>query len=413
MMHMNKFQKYVVIQLKRACKSLPIALAISLFLLLGFSIVFAGVIEQEESSAKKQKIQIGIVGNLEDNYLQLGMRALQNFDSTRFSISLLPMELEEAKRKMIGGELTCYLILPDNFIDSVNYGRNDKITVVSANGTTNFGTIVMQELALDISDLVLCSQNGIYGMQRYLTEHDLLEDWNELTDDLNLRYIFALLKRTDLFEVEQLGVSNHVSYIGYYFCAFLVFFLMIWGIVCAPSFIQKDLRLFRLLSSRGYSTKIQVLGNFISYLLCMLSCMIGVYLSILIVFEKFGYKISEICNRTQLFVFLGKTIPIIIMLATFQLFLYEIGKNIFSSIILQFVGNIVLCYISGCFYPINFLPENMIQVSRYLPTGVALRYLNAIILQERMEHELIYIGILSIALIGVTMWIHKETLERW
>ena len=100
MMHMNKFQKYVVIQLKRACKSLPIALAISLFLLLGFSIVFAGVIEQEESSAKKQKIQIGIVGNLEDNYLQLGMRALQNFDSTRFSISLLPMELEEAKRKM-------------------------------------------------------------------------------------------------------------------------------------------------------------------------------------------------------------------------------------------------------------------------------------------------------------------------
>ena len=130
-------------------------------------------------------------------------------------------------------------------------------------------------------------------------------------------------------------------------------------------------------------------------------------------FEKFGYQIPELCNRTQLLCFFGKLLPVIVLLAAFQLFLYELGQNLFSSIVLQFVGSIALCYISGCFYPINFLPEKMVRISRYLPTGVALRYLNASLLQEPIGYELLYIGIISITLIGVTICIRKEMIERW
>ena len=138
------------------------------------------------------------------------------------------LEEEEARKALLAGELTAYLVVPEGFVDSVGRGENYSIKYYAANGQAGIGTMLMHELAMIISELITKSQSGIYGMQSICKEYGYHDIYWTATNDINMQYINLLLNRPQLFEVEILGVSNHLSTVGYYICGFTVLFLMIF-----------------------------------------------------------------------------------------------------------------------------------------------------------------------------------------
>jgi len=51
--------------------------------------------------------------------------------------------------------------------------------------------------------------------------------------------------------------------------------------------------------------------------------------------------------------------------------MYELVTNLISGILLQFFASVILCFISGCMYPISFFPQAVQKMSAFLPTGMA------------------------------------------
>lgn len=129
------------------------------------------VLNMNASSEDKQKAKIGLVGDLSDSYLELGMHALQNLDSTRFSVEFFPMSEEEARQQLELGELTAYARIPDDLVESIMSGENSKITYVTSSGSAEIVTLLSQELMEVVSELLVEAQNAIYGMQRLLRQN--------------------------------------------------------------------------------------------------------------------------------------------------------------------------------------------------------------------------------------------------
>ena len=198
-----RYGKYMFAQLKRMLK-----LAVGVFptaMLLFVSLGIAGYYFFQSSifTQNQNKFRIGIVGKIDETYLGFGISAVQTLDSSRFMVDFIPMSEDEARKKYQAGELTTYVMVPDEFLDSVVYGRNDvPITYVASEGQKGLGAFLMQELSKVVSRLVTSSQSSIYGMQRALVFEGRTEQLDEITDEINLKLINFVLNRTKLSELE-------------------------------------------------------------------------------------------------------------------------------------------------------------------------------------------------------------------
>ena len=368
------------------------------------------VLNMNASSEDKQKAKIGLVGDLSDSYLELGMHALQNLDSTRFSVEFFPMSEEEARQQLELGELTAYARIPDDLVESIMSGENSKITYVTSSGSAEIVTLLSQELMEVVSELLVEAQNAIYGMQRLLRQNGRKDILWEATDEINLRYFDLILARTDFYELEIVGVSNQLSLAGYYVCSMMLFFLLLWGIACSPLFVKQDLAMQKLLKSRGQSIRGQVAGEYTGYVVLMLMSFWAIGVALLLAANVAGITVPEwesagIGEQLQ---FILSTLPVAAVIAAMQFFLFELVSGIVSGVLLQFLSAVCLGYVSGCFYPISFLPEGIQRLASVLPTGIALEYLNQSMLGELSVGGIAAMMGYAALFLGLTMVMRKQ-----
>lgn len=373
----NRFAVYLGMQLKRSGKLIPFVLCIT-FLVLACVYLLGGMIaDMDENGEHRQKMRIGVVGEMDDPYINLAVSALQNLDSSRFSISFERMEEADARTLLKTGQINAYIIMPEGFVEAAMYGENEPITYVTTDGAVGIGSIVMNEVAGAVSEMVLESQNAVFGMRRYIREEGVDADMQQLTDRLCERYLIKILKRTDMYELETVGLSGGVSFIGYYVCGIAVLFLLLWGMSCSPLFVNRDLSLCRVLAAKGQKIWKQVLAEYLAYFLLMLASLLCVALVAVAALEFTGYSLPEwegdaVSSAAEFFVSL---LPVIAMVSAMQFLLYEAVSGPVNSILLQFLSAAGMGYISGCFYPINFFPESMRRLGSVLPSGVGREYL--------------------------------------
>lgn len=371
-----RYLKYVSAQLKRTLR-LAVGIfptAMLLFACLGAAVYF--FFQQGPMAEGKQKYQIGVVGKIDDTYLGFGIYAIQTLDSSRFMADFLPMTEDEAKAAFRSGDLVAYIIVPEEFLDSIIYGRNDvPIQYVTTEGGKGIGDFVMDELAVVASELVTSSQCAIYSMQEIayeLGETAELRDW---TDEINLRLIGYVLGRSGLVEVEELGFSKGLMVKQYYFCAILVLFCFLLGISSAPLFLRKNGDLGKWMKMRGIGPTAQVLSEFFPYFLLILLC-IGVPLLILnAITGHFGFLESKVWTD-ELFKAL---IPVAFLACAMHFCIYETIKNPVANLLFMFLGILGMGYVSGLIYPSSFFPKGIAAVGKVLPTGVSLEYLSGTI----------------------------------
>ena len=91
-------KNYLSLQLKRQIKLLPLVLGVTLVLFVGISTILTMLINSFNSDEDQQMFKIAITGDTDDEYISLGLAAVQTIDDTRFTLEFLELEEDEAKK---------------------------------------------------------------------------------------------------------------------------------------------------------------------------------------------------------------------------------------------------------------------------------------------------------------------------
>ena len=344
----------------------------SIVLVLCMGLVAAIFSKLDAADERNQKFKVGVVGDTTDTYINLGLYALQNLDSSKYILDFETLSEEEAKEKLMAGKLSAYIVIPQGFVSSVYTGENQKISYVTSQGSVDISTLLIGELMDIISNMITNSQAAGSGLYNYMKEYAPWVEQSFYETKLDEEIFTRLLGRGDLFEVKTLGVENGLSMAEYYICGLLLFFLMLWGINLSFLMVKDRGSVQKLFLSRGLSLHGQVAGELMAnvFFLYGTFCILAVLGEILVwKFPKLGEAV-----KVNPVIFILTLFPIIFLATSFQFFLYECSKNMISAVLLQFLTALVLAFLSGCFYPISFFPESVQRISKILPSTIALSY---------------------------------------
>ena len=352
---------------------------------------------QDDESVKK-KIRLGLVGDLSETYLDIGIVALTDMDTSKYYLDLVELSEEEAKAQLSSGEIYGYVLIPEGFVQSIVDGENKTLTYVASNSPATFGPVMVNEIMQIVSQLVIQGQNGIYGMFEIADEYGISNTvQNRAAIELNVRYVDAVLDREQFYELEYVGLGDGISFTNYYICAFFVLLLFLWGMASPTLLIKRDMSLQRVLYSRGHRVVGLVLGDYYAFLLIPI-------LNLIVLLGVVGYF--------SLFV---EVIPVVLLVTGMQFFLYELTDNYISGVFVQLFTTVVCAYISGYFYPIYSLPEVFQKLSTFLPTGVAFNYLKELISGNSGEQVrgIVWLYVLAFLVATTAMRMYKMRSNKY
>lgn len=370
-------KKYLFLQIKRALKFLPFVLAVTLVLLIGLSAALTGLVAMFTNREDNLPINIAITGDTDNEYMKWGLSALQTLDETRFSINILSMTEEEAVSAMESGEVSAYVVFPENFIENAINGDVEPVKYVTTNGINDILTLLQNELTSIITKIMVYSEKGVYGVSDAIHYNDIDKDRWDYATRLSIEYVDLIIHRADVFKVKELGFSSGLDIAEYFICGITLLLICLMGLPYAIIHVRKDHSLERLLVSRGHSSFSQLLCEYISHLIAMLLlafCVLGL---IGIASEVLSDFIGGIIDSDFLWGFAKLIIPVVIMLSAFNIMIFELCDNMVSAVLTHFFTALGLCYISGCLYPVYTFPVAIQKLSVFLPTGLARVHLSS------------------------------------
>jgi len=361
-------KKYFYLQIKRAAKLFPFVAMVTLVLLLSVGLILSGLVSKFRSGNEAQSFQVALCGDTDDEYLQWGLTALQTIDTDHFAFSVVEMPEDAARAALERGEISAYVVLPENFMERALAGDVDPVTYVTSVGAEGVSSMLKKEVTSIVTDMVVYSQRGTYGMEEALKDHAPGEDVYDHMTNLSFEYTDFIFHRGDLYAVTELGISDGLTTRDYYICAMMVLLLVLTGIPYAILYVKRDYALSRLLISRGFSTGRQLVCEFGTYLLCMLTLMALIFLAV--VGATVLIPNIPLGSLPSVWKLLGALLPALLMLSAMNMLLFTISDNLVSGFLMHFFVAIGLCYVSGCIYPASTFPKAMWRIADLLPTGM-------------------------------------------
>jgi len=403
---MCSWKQYLIVQLKRVGKALPgiclltVALTVSLLFLLKAMFLI------EESKEKKQVVEVGIVGDLSDTYLGIGINVIKNMEDIKEMANIETMTEEEAKSKFADGEISAYLLVPEGFVDSILIGENKQLTYVTTKSAQGIGGILINELVGSISRMVTLTQNSIYAMQSYMIDYGKREQLREATMDMNMAYIEVVMNRMGVFELQELGVSNAISLTGHLFTGILLLLILLWGINSVSLMVREEHSLLRILHTKGLGAKGQVSAEVSAYAFLQCITLLCVFVCLIVAKTAMGFEIKEwdCMGFSEQLGFMLQLIPVVVLVSAMQAFLYELVTNVVTGVLLQFVVAVSMAYVSGCIYPLSFFPEFVQVIGGYSPIGAALSYMQKGLTGQSGMKELMIIVCYILLFGALQMW---------
>lgn len=374
-----RFFSYLRAQLKRAVSLLPPVLAAGALLLAAVCLFFFAAGRDHEGDASAQRLRVGVAGDVESGQmLRLAIYALENFDVTRYSLELVRAGEAECAQRMRAGELNAYIVVPDGFEEAMYRGETRPIRYVSTEGATLVGAVLIDEVVKAVSDLMLETENAVYGAQRYLAENVPDVNYYAAGDRLAGEYLSLILARDELFETETVGVGSGLDFTSYYLCAVTLLFLLLWGVAASPLFARNNGGPRRMLCSRGFGAARQTIAEYIAYmalLLTGLACIAAVAGALLYLLPDAAGRLGV--DAAALRGYLLRAVAVAFVFGAMQLLLSELSGGALGGMLLQFFVAGGMAYICGCFYPSAFFPAAMQRAGGVLPAGLGFRWLAA------------------------------------
>lgn len=389
---MKRFLIYTYLQIKKILKTYPAMLLMTclLSLVLGAMLFFQ---TKQSSDAMKGKedsrITIGITGIDSSPYLKLGLSMLENMDPSRVAVSFQEMDRDTAKAELKSGELAAVVDLPEGMTDKLLSGNTDvEIGLLIPDAGEGLGPLLVRELSSCISVMIRKMETSSYALSDFYTESGVtdLNDISAAQTDLLKLSLKKILQRNHMFSVRRIRTEATITIESYYLCAMFLLLILLTGVMCAGSYIRQDHSLEILLKIRGFSPAGQILAEYLSLLSLMLLLGVVFVPSAGLGLTHMPIIFSELRSQTPAFLktfvtYTLKAMPAVLMAASLDVFLYEAADSLISGVLLQFLVMTVLAYLSGVFYPVSSLPEDVQKIAPYLPTGQAMLYLRKLLIR--------------------------------
>ena len=371
-------KQYLLLEWKRALRLLPTIAVIDLILLILTGAIGAQLIKNQQGSEDQQKVRLGLVGDIEASpELRLGLYALENFDNSKYTVEMVPMEEEEAKNGIMLGKINAYLVIPEGFVEAVGSYADDKpIRYVSTDGVVSIGTQQVDEIVDSLASMLTEVQSSIYGMQLIVSGAREGLRVDILGDEMLLRYGEVFLNREDYYELKTIGIRDELSISGRIGTGVYILFLLLSGISLAPLYLKDHKPLYQLLKIRsGIGPVRQVVSGLIVH--CALLLMEAFFVATVtyIACKATGFiKELEILSGGQALTVFISLLPVLILIGLMQYLVFEGIRSIQGSLLLIFMLSIFLGYFSGCLYPLSFFPAVFQDLVLYQPVGASLMY---------------------------------------
>ena len=357
-------RKYLYLQLKRAAKLFPFVLAVTLVLALGTLIIFNSLVLADKNKEENTMAILGIAGDMDNSFLKIGLGALQAFDDTKYSIEIKELDEEAAEAALKRGELSAYIVIPEEFMEKALMGKLDPMRFVTTAHTGDVVTMLKNELLTVITNMVITSQQGTFGTEDLKNDNNISSNSNDM-EAISLEYFGQILNRNDMLTVEELGVGDSLNLTDYYVCSLLIFFIMLLGLPFAALYCRGDTTLTALLSAKGISPLKTLFAEYLSHLISLLSVVTVILGGAAIADKALGLGVFGGGNP---FLYI---LPTVILVAAFNIMIFELSGSLIGGMLLHFFASLSLCYISGCFFPLYSFPEAVQSIAEYLPTTLA------------------------------------------
>ena len=403
---------YFSLQFKRVMKVFPFVLLVTLVLFAALAVLLSGLMRSFNNSEKNAVFKVGITGDTDNEMLQLAIVAFQSFDESRFSVEFVEMEKTAADTALYTGEISAYLELPEDFVEKAMRGEIEPMYYVTTAGSNNIVHMFKNEITALVTDVVVSSQQGSFGLQEALDDNDVAGSHGELVNALAIEYVNLVLKRTEAITVDELGISEGMRTGEYYLCGMTLLFLMLLGLPYVAVYARQDRALNVLLLSRGVSGMRQLWDEWLSHFLSLLCLAAVVFVPVLAFSATVDNATLQMLSTDEWLHYILCFIPVLVMVSTFNLFIFEIGGNVVSSALLHFFSVLCMCYVSGCFYPVYTFPKVVQTVEQFLPTGVAREALSIALSEGATYKPLLGVAVYALLFFGGAWLVRFVKLRR-
>ena len=413
---MVKFKDYLLIQYKRIFKLLPGIIAMILVVAFLLSAAGYALIYSDTYASEQQRYKLGVVGDTDDEMISLGIYMVGTLDESRYMIELVEYDDEEAaKHALRNADISAYIVITEEFSNALDAMTNDaKLKYYATSGQKGISNVMMDEISSIATHIIIYSETGILTLRQLMKEEGFDKNYrSEKINDLFMRYISALIVRTNVTEITELGLSEGLSTPAYYFIGILLFFMLLLSF-CAISFFlgQKDARI-RFMKSKGIGATWQVLGEYIPFLTINLICL-AVIFGIMIAAVKFGvldFIETDIDLIDQLTDVAGTIVPVSIMFSALGFLIFEILIGVINKILVAFMLYIGMGYVSGYFYPKTFFPELVQKIGEFIPSGVAFSYMGSTFTDGNTGIYLAMIWLYTALFLGAAIIVRQQKIK--
>ncbi|MBO6129155.1 MAG: ABC transporter permease [Pseudobutyrivibrio sp.] len=413
---MVKFRDYLLIQYKRIFKLLPGIIAMILVTAVLLTAAGMALVYSETYNAERQRYKLGVVGDTEDEMISLGVYMIGTLDESRYMIELVEYDNEEeAKAAMRDAKISAYIVITEEFSDALNAMTNDaKLKYYATSGQKGISNVMMDEIAMIATNIIVYSETGICTLRQLMKEEGFEKSIRyEKINDLFMVYISALITRTNVAEITELGLSDGLSTPAYYFSGILLFFMLLLSFCAISYFLGTKDASYKFMKSKGIGARSQVLGEYIPFLTLNVICVLITMGLISIVAATGVIDASSLENAgiTDLGEITLSLLPVCILFSTLGFMIFELLIGVINKILVAFMLYIGMAYVSGYFYPKPFFPETVQKAGEIIPSGVAFSYMGAVLQgNPRVIYLLIMLGY-SVLFMGAAMLARRQKIR--
>lgn len=399
---MNKFYVYLRLECKRILRLFPAICLITAVLLMVAGLLFVNGKNKNKSDKTNtsqvknlKEMTIGIVSDESDSpLLNMGLYMVEQTDNLRYICSFMNVTEERGQRLLEKEQIDVLAILPDDYIKSVYRGTDKPIIIRFGSSQAGASSLMFRQLADIVSDYLMESRAGVYAMQ------DMYTDWGisykKDADRLSERYVLKISSRANMLNEQTINVTGNLSAPLYYMSVGIILIMLFWGLNCGSVLGRNEKMMSVLLERQNLSQSKQYLAKYISlFLLFLLNYAVIVTILNLVVLMLNIEFVSAIS--------FFKIIPILFLVCSIVLCVYEISNDGIGGMIFLFFSTIILGFLSGFFYPVSYFPIWFQNISKILPTRVMLDYVQTCIADESIIYRLIIIIIYAVIFSVITI----------
>lgn len=370
---MNMIFRYMVLNIKKALKLSKFSFFSACIILITAALVSFIAINLDDSKEEEQKINVGIVGDPKDSYIGMGITALDRLDSSRYSIEFVKLSEKEAKQNLEKSQIAGYIIITDEFLEALGRGEHEKLKFVSRYNP-GLADSILKEITDVVSVTLFNSERAIYAMQDFVIEKNE-PGLNDITVDMNKVFINNVFSRNKMYDIQVMDYYRELDVKSYYISAMFALFITLSGIGLSLLLIKRDMELYKILESKGFSFVYQVITEFLVAFIYMCMSLVLPF-AVLVLLYNFDHMDVEPLSL------LMASLPLVAVMTSIYQLLYELISDLITAISTSFVCMLSMAYLSGVFYPANFFTDRLKVLIEFLPINLGLEVMRGLFLSE-------------------------------